>query len=638
MRRGARVDGVRCAFGLTVLPVGRVWVMAHLSAEPETRLTETGRRAPGAVQGRQPAGRVSADDARGAVAPVVIGVTGHRNLVNAERELLARRVRELLMGLRQELPHSPLLILSPLAEGADQLVAEIGLELGARLVAPLPFERKLYVQDFADGAVRERFDALCAKAEVIELPRVSEHSRAEIAHPGPVRDLQYVEAGHFVARHCHLLLALWDGKPSARRGGTAQTVEDYLAGSTTAVTDKVRRTVTPLYGGGDEHLLCHLVCSRAGPDGAPAAPFRPGQVFWRNTDSSSAAGAPMPAAFRTVLARTDAFNADVARYVRNIPAAGGQGRNHLTRTEPSATDAPEAASSPAALFDAADWLAVHFQKRVVLAMRVIYIVAYLMAMAFNAYDNLSHSGNMIYVFLLLFLIGIATSVVAKRGDWHRKFLDYRALAEGLRVQDYWYRAGISLTNDPEFARDSLLQKQDVELGWVRNVMRGAGLSTSAPVVNDASLTAVIDAWVGDENTGQLGYYRQHTEQRERAYQLTERISLLCLLVGIGISVGMAIFLHRLSYDMKNDLIVIMGAFSIFAAVREAYAFRKADRELVRQYRFMGRVFGNARKALDQAQGSDEKRSILRALGEAALAEHVEWAVMHRQRPLEAGKM
>jgi hypothetical protein len=36
--------------------------------------------------------------------------------------------------------------------------------------------------------------------------------------------------------------------------------------------------------------------------------------------------------------------------------------------------------------------------------------------------------------------------------------------------------------------------------------------------------------------------------------------------------------------------------------------------------------------------TDEQREILRALGEAALAEHVEWAVMHRQRPLEAGKM
>jgi hypothetical protein len=33
-----------------------------------------------------------------------------------------------------------------------------------------------------------------------------------------------------------------------------------------------------------------------------------------------------------------------------------------------------------------------------------------------------------------------------------------------------------------------------------------------------------------------------------------------------------------------------------------------------------------------------QRAILRALGDAALAEHAEWALMHRQRPLEAGRM
>ncbi|HEX7369976.1 MAG TPA: hypothetical protein VF284_06820 [Rhodanobacteraceae bacterium] len=100
---------------------------------------------------------------------------------------------------------------------------------------------------------------------------------------------------------------------------------------------------------------------------------------------------------------------------------------------------------------------------------------------------------------------------------------------------------------------------------------------------------------------------------------------------------MAILIGHLSFDAKNDWI-IMGVFSIFAAVREAYSFRKADRELIRQYRFMERVFGNARKALDKAGGADEQRDILRALGEAALAEHVEWAVVHRQRPIEAGKL
>jgi hypothetical protein len=34
----------------------------------------------------------------------------------------------------------------------------------------------------------------------------------------------------------------------------------------------------------------------------------------------------------------------------------------------------------------------------------------------------------------------------------------------------------------------------------------------------------------------------------------------------------------------------------------------------------------------------ERRQILRTLGEAALAEHAEWTLMHRERPLEHSRI
>jgi hypothetical protein len=577
---------------------------------------------------RQPSGAA----AKAALAPLVVGVTSHRNLAPDEIGALRARVRELLAGLQRDFPHSPLTILSPLAEGGDQLVAEEGLNLGARLVAPLPFARELYAQDFTDPAVRVRFEALYTQAQVIELPLLTGHTHAGVAAPGDSRNRQYAHAGMFVARHCHLLLAIWDGKPSPRLGGTAQVVDYFLTGTPPGEFERRRDRRPHLYGGGDERLLCHLVCSRAAPDGAPAAPLRPGQVVWRSLDEASAPDAPMPQLFHTVFAHTNEFNRDAAKYSAEIEAAGAR----LDTVD----SGPPPHASPAALFRAADWLAMHFQKRVLLALRVIYLVAFVMGLAFTAYDNLPSSDNMIYVFMFLFAGGVLISGIAKRREWHRKYLDYRALAEGLRVQCYWRRAGISLTGDPEFARDSLMQKQDIELGWVRNVMRVAGLAGNRyPLHPDATaLHAVIEEWVGDDASGELGYYRNRTVQRERAYRTTEVIGAMCLLGGIFLSVVLAVLVHRLPTDVKNDLIVVMAVFSIFAAVREAYSFRKADRELIRQYRFMERVFGNARAALDKAGDADEQREILRALGEASLAEHVEWAVMHRQRPLEAGKM
>src|SRR5439155_17705848 len=70
--------------------------------------------------------------------PLVIGVTGHRDLRPEDYERLSSAVVEFSQLLRQRYPHTPLILLSPLAEGADRLVAEVSLRMGARLVVPLP--------------------------------------------------------------------------------------------------------------------------------------------------------------------------------------------------------------------------------------------------------------------------------------------------------------------------------------------------------------------------------------------------------------------------------------------------------------------------------------------------------------------
>ncbi|MGH8153577.1 MAG: hypothetical protein ACREPF_12725 [Rhodanobacteraceae bacterium] len=63
------------------------------------------------------------------------------------------------------------------------------------------------------------------------------------------------------------------------------------------------------------------------------------------------------------------------------------------------------------MFAASDWLAMHFQKRVLLGVRIIYTTAALMGIAFTVYDNLPRQDNMLYVFLLLFGIGVVTSFI-----------------------------------------------------------------------------------------------------------------------------------------------------------------------------------------------------------------------------------
>ena len=229
--------------------------------------------------------------------------------------------------------------------------------------------------------------------------------------------------------------------------------------------------------------------------------------------------------------------------------------------------------------------------------------------------------------------------MARRRDWHRKYIDYRALAEGLRVQAFWRRAGLSMTGDPEFAHDNFMQKQDVELGWIRNVMRQVGLLPLPPVEDpQRALDEVIEDWVGRPGqSGQLAYYERKAALRARHHLRTQALGAACLWAGIGISLFLALFHGGLDDDARNLLVTTMGALSLVAAVREAYAYRKADKELVKQYRFMHRIYRNARVALDAAGGdAGTPRDPARA-GRGGAGEHAEWALMHRDRPIEHGR-
>jgi hypothetical protein len=558
--------------------------------------------------------------------PLTIGVTSHRNLVAGEVEAIRQGVRDFLARMRHEYPHMPLVVVSALAEGGDQLVAEEALAAGARLIAPLPLARAQYAEDFADAAARARFNALCDAAQIIELPRLA----GAAAPTGHERDRHYAQAGVYVSDHCHILLAIWDGKASNLLGGTAQIVRYRLSGEKPALAERRRAAPRSLLDDDNERLAYHIVCSRDQTDGTPASPLHPLQTFWRSADRNPPGDDPMPEHFRAALANAGEFNTDAEKRSARIATHPG-----LADNPGPDTDAIDR------LFRAADWLAIHFQRRVLLAMRGLYSVAALMAIAFTVYDNLPAHDDMIYVFLLLFALGGFLVVIANRRGWHRKYLDYRALAEGLRVQWYWHRIGISLTGDAEFARDNFLQKQDVELGWVRDAMRSAELDCAMRDIADTEreIAAVVREWVGNaQHGGQLDYYRRKAAQRARTHRFTETIDAASLCVGIAISIVLAAFAARLSADAKNDLVVVMAVFSIVAGVRAAYAYKKADKELIKQYRYMQRIFGAARKALDRAADAAEQREVLRLLGEAALAEQVEWALMHRQRPLEHNRL
>ena len=60
--------------------------------------------------------------------PIVLGVTGHRDLPSEDADALRMNIRQFFEQLQRTYPNSPFKLISGLAEGADSLVAEVALE------------------------------------------------------------------------------------------------------------------------------------------------------------------------------------------------------------------------------------------------------------------------------------------------------------------------------------------------------------------------------------------------------------------------------------------------------------------------------------------------------------------------------
>jgi hypothetical protein len=553
-------------------------------------------------------------------ASLIVGVTGHRDLRAEEVPRLRGQVRDFFLALQRDYPGLPVSLLSPLAAGADQLVTSVAMELGLRVVAVLPVPLAMYREDFAAGEARDEFDRQRAAADVIELPILLSSSAQAVARAGHARDLQYAQAGIFASTHCHILLALWDGEESGLLGGTSQVVSFHLHGHMPEAIDR-RQVAAVTLGLDEETLVYHLPVGREGADAGVQGAGR-----WLTSGDEIRAHASIPEAFRQVFQRHAEFLADGRRYQAEIEAA---------------LAADGSVCPIQRQFVGADWLATTYRRRVSRVLLATYLLTALMGFAFILYSDAGAQDLMLYGFLALFATGVAINGLAQRREWHRKYIDYRALAEGLRVQSYWRRAGIVDSSRPSFAHDNFLQKQDVELGWIRNVMRGAsvaGMRVPAAPGRDG-LAAVIREWIGAPGSpGQLDYYLATAGKRALQHRRSELLASACLWVGIGLSLLLVLLARRLDGEVQGWMVAAMGVLSLTAAVHEAYAYKKADKELIKQYRFMARIFTAARRRLAQSRSDDEQRQILRTLGEAALAEHAEWTLMHRERPLEHSKL
>lgn len=135
-----------------------------------------------------------------------VGVTGHQRLDDSEAWSWVKTA----IKAELDLIACPILALSSLAIGADQLLACLVLNRGGALHAAIPFAD--YERTFAAEDVK-KYRRILLKAESVK-----------ILDPQNSDEDAYLAAGMQIVDDADVMIAVWNGLPAKGKGGTADIV------------------------------------------------------------------------------------------------------------------------------------------------------------------------------------------------------------------------------------------------------------------------------------------------------------------------------------------------------------------------------------------------------------------------------
>ena len=573
--------------------------------------------------------------------PLVIGVTGHRDLRAEDVPKLEQRVRRIIEEFKSDLPNTPLTLLSALADGADRLVARVALELGVRLIVPLPMRREVYETDFSTARSKGEFAELLGRAgHWFELPLLDGATEAEIEEHGAARDRQYEQAGAYIVRQSHLLIALWDGRYRNLVGGTSRVVKFQLEGVPEPYAPRSSPIDTPESG-----PVYHIVTPRAGNPETADKPFAIHKLFPKGYVGEVDR-------FNRICARIDTFNQDVIAQAALLRRKAKNSEDYLF-PEPATKNLPPPLRSLHRRFAVADTLAIYFQRLTQRTLGTLFILVMLVAISFELYAHLFPEWHWLLAIYLLLLAGAYLWINrrARRHDYQNKYQDYRALAEGMRVQFFWGVAGLRLS-----AADHYLRKQRSELDWICSAIRAWTIPnetethTTVATENREPLNAlklVLQHWLTD----QADYFVRVAKRDHKKLERSEPYVRALLRIGLAVTVLVVVALliphhwrdeaekliNDHHYRIHGLLLTLISLPAIAAALLHGYIEKKALSEHSKQYSRMSMIFSNAQERLSQLIEDGQyaqARNLIEELGKEALEENGDWVLLHRERPLE----
>lgn len=579
-----------------------------------------------------------------------VGITGHRATVLPEgvADLLEPVVEEVFRqlseathrlhaeeaGIFAEAP--PMLRLhTPLATGADQVAANSARACGYQIRALLPFAPDEYAKDFEGSDLDEFTRHLASASSMFALPG----DRAD-------GDEAYVMVGKAVVAAADILVAIWDGRAGNGPGGTAHVVEVALANSvpvihigidraTSAVTgvrllggvDAVEPVSTPL--GDDSEAYLALLRDTLAPHTSVERKHIHDFLREREKRSNWRIEYPLLLAMLGV------------KSLASRPWRQSSIQNDLDYDMKEVRDigSPAAYEPLTRAYGWANFLAIRYAQ----LFRSGHVTNY----ALSSFAVVAALSGLLLPNLKAYIVVLELAIIAllfyntnagTNGEWHRRWLQYRHLAESLRPLMYLKRTGmISAPFRSDFVRGPLHREAGAD--WTRWYAAAIWREMESPtgIMTVADVRQMADDVLTEQIVPQNKY---HKVNAERMLHLDHRLHEFGnLLMG---SVIAACVLYLIGYFTVEPLVkkltapfvvLTAGVPALGAAV---FGMRGHGEHLVAASRSANTAAALAANAvrLRQVTKLDGLANELEHTAAIMLADLDEWTVAYRERSLE----
>lgn len=579
-----------------------------------------------------------------------VGITGHRTNGIPENSVdpLGRKLDQVFRLLRKgvealevsEPPYfdkSPavLRLHTPLAAGADQMAATSAREQDYEIRALLPFGSYEYEKDFAEGEEHDQFRLLLKDSdEVFCLPGSREQEQDA-----------YLTVGKAVIAAADVIVAVWDGGEGNGPGGTAHIVDLALRAGVPVIHIPINReeqtvdAVRLLTGGDAVELEIAQFC---GPDDynlliknllAPTSTTEHEQLLEYLAEREKTTNWRIEYPLLLSLLRVKKLP---SKPWRQAPVS-----SDLSSSLSIAEDMPGGRDTdPRELAYAwANFLAIRYAQ----LFRSGHVTNYFLsafAVLVALFGLIIPSVKFYLVLIELATIGMLylNTSAGRKGDWHRRWLQYRHLAESLRLLEYLKQTGLA---GPPFRSESTSHSMEGEVSanWSSWYCAAIWREMHCPVgfMSVERTKALAQSVIRDQVTDQASYHRVNAHRmRHLDHRLHEAGTFL--MSAVIASCVLYVFIYfvdqELIYRLTYPFVFVTAGFpalgaAVFGMRGHGEHLLTASRSLITADKLeveLGRL-----EALDNPE---ELAKVLEQTTTVILADLNLWTVSYSEKSLE----